>query len=180
MKNFLNLIPFTQKERLKRELVFLLIYGIAGILVIVIAFNSIMLTITRFILIDHFNKLKDDSSLVNISLLNLQSDIGETNKKIKNAEKIQSNFVKYSDVLPDFTNLVPEGIIINFLHIDSENNDFQINGTANNRDILVKFKDSLEAASFIENLESPLSNFLEKENITFRFSGEIMKGVYND
>ncbi|MBU2575557.1 hypothetical protein KKF64_00460 [Patescibacteria group bacterium] len=180
MKKFLNLIPFAQKEQLKRERMFLLVYGITGILVIVIAFNAIMLTITRFILIDHFKKLRDDSSLVNTELLKLQGNIGKTNEKIENAEKMQTKFVKYSDLLPDFTKLIPEGIVVNFMHIDSENSNFRINGVAQDRNTLVAFKDSLESASFILNLESPLSNFLEKKDIVFRFSGKLMKGIYHD
>jgi len=180
MKKFLNLIPFTQKERLKRERMFLLVYGITGILVIVIAFNAIMLTIAKFILIDHFTNLRNDSSLVNTELLRLQGDLGEINKKIENTEKIQATFTKYSDLLEDFTKLIPEHIVLDFMHIDTENSNFKINGKAQNREALVAFKNSLENASFISDLESPLSNFLEKEDVAFRFAGKIIKGIYHD
>ena len=60
MKHFLNLTPLIQKKRLNRERMFLLMHGIIGTLVVLIAFNAIMLTIARFILIGHFKTLRDD------------------------------------------------------------------------------------------------------------------------
>ena len=57
--NALNLIPLAFKKNLDRERMFLLLHGIIGLIVVIIAFNAIMLTTARFVLISHYNKLKN-------------------------------------------------------------------------------------------------------------------------
>ena len=176
--NFINLVPENQKKILNRERMFLLLHGIIGMIVVVIAFNAIMLTGARFILINHYNNLKNDSALVNTELINLQNDIIEINKKINDAQKIQTSFVKFSDLSSSINKLAPKGIIVEFMHIDAKDNNLRINGISKNRELLLVLKDNLENSGFVKKLESPLSNLLEKENIEFRFSADLNKNIY--
>lgn len=177
--NFLNLIPSNQKSRLNRDRKFLLAHGAVGFIVFLISINSIFLIIARFTLVKHYKKVKEDTTLVNTESLFLQKEITQINKKTETAQKIQENFVKTSDMLDKIAGLVPDGAILNYFQFELKNNTFKISGTAQNRDTLTKMKTNLENAEFLSNIDSPLSNFLEKENIEFKFSGTIKKEMFS-
>ena len=91
--SYLNLIPHAQKARLKRESTFFLIHGVVGIIVTVIAIIAMSLTVARFILIEHFETIKKDTSLVNTKHSIINKDIIRLNEKIEDAEKIQKSFL---------------------------------------------------------------------------------------
>ncbi|PIQ78979.1 MAG: hypothetical protein COV79_04685 [Parcubacteria group bacterium CG11_big_fil_rev_8_21_14_0_20_41_14] len=177
--NALNLIPLAFKKNLDRERMFLLLHGIIGLIVVIIAFNTIMLTTARFVLISHYNKLKNNTYLVNSGLINIQNDVVNINKKISDAEKIQSDFTKLSHLISDAQNLIPNGIIVDFMYIDMKESALRFSGVSNSRETLLQFKNNLETASFIKKLDSPLSNFLDKEDINFRFLADLQKNIYN-
>jgi Tfp pilus assembly protein PilN len=175
--SYLNLIPESQKKRLKKERLFFLVHSIVGLLVVVMAISAISLTTARFILIDHFTQLRDDTSLLDPKLLRLQTNIGAINTQIKDAAIIQESFIKWSDLLSELTRAVPRGITINFMNVNVESNSFRLTGIATGRAALLELKEALEASESIAVLESPLSNFLEKEDIEFRFSGTLKEKI---
>jgi hypothetical protein len=179
IKRYLNLIPNSQKIILKRERMFYLIHGIVGLIVVVIAVNAILLSAARFILIEHFKTLKEDTYLVNVEHTIIQNNIGKINNRINYAATMQMNFIKWSALLSELTNDFPEGVTIDFLNVNTQSSTFKLTGTATNREELIATKEMLEKSEIISKLESPLSNFLEKEDIDFRFSGTLEKNIYN-
>ncbi|MAG28690.1 hypothetical protein CL632_00890 [bacterium] len=177
---YLNLIPKDHKLRLKREKMFYLIHSIVGLLVVVIAVNAVLLSIARFILINHFNQLKDETSLVNVEHSMLQDNIKQVNNRIEDIAAMQMSHTKWSLLLNDFTKAIPKGIVLDFMNINLESNSFKITGTADTRASLIATKDAIENLDMVVKLESPLSNFLEKEDIEFRFSGVLLKNIYKN
>lgn len=175
---FLNLIPPNQKNNLDRERRFLLIHGIIGFLVFIVTTNAIILTIARFILIEHYAYLKKNNNLVNNEVMLLQNNIIEINKKTEITEKMQSNFIKISYLINTLSESIPKNATVDYMYFESSGGTFRINGSASSRDALIKAKETLESAPYVIKLESPLSNLLEKENIDFKFSGQIDKTAF--
>jgi hypothetical protein len=175
---FLNLIPPNQKNNLNRERHFLLIHGIIGFLVFIVASNAIILTIARFILIEHYTSLKKNNTLVNNEIMLLQNNIIEINKKTDITEKMQSKFIKMSYLINKLSESIPKNATVNYMYFESSEGTFKISGTASSRDALMEAKETLENAPYVIKLESPLSNLLEKENIDFKFSGQIDKTAF--
>ncbi len=174
----LNLIPDYHKERLKRERTFLLVHSIVGILVLLITASSVVLVVARQNLISHFNQVRKDTTLVNVKHQGISSDIEVINKKIANTAAAQQSFIKWTALLTDFTEVFPSGITLNFVHISRDSNAFRISGIADTRETLIATKEILEQQEFITTLDAPLSNFLERENIEFRFTGTINPLLY--
>jgi len=169
----LNLIPIFQKERLNRERKFLVIHSIVGIIVVVISIHAIALFLARIILVDHYNTIRHDTSLVKVEHQKIQTVIDSANKKIEDTEKIQKTFSKWSLLLYDFASIIPDEIRLDFIHINQDTGTFKITGMSPTRDILLETKVALEENKIIESLDAPLSNFIEKEDINFRFAGKI-------
>ena len=169
----LNLIPDAQRERLKRERLFLFVHTITGYLVVAIAVATILITASRFMLISHFNKLRSNTSLVNIEHQVFQNNIEEINYKLSVAQSVQKNFSKFSTLIYEVTKLIPEGVILTFVTVDRATGAFRITGIAPTRDALTQTKERLENSRFVTELQAPLSNFLEKEDVDFRFAGKL-------
>ena len=175
---YLNLMPHYQKKSITRERLYLIAHNAVGIMLITITIVSILLLWSRFSLVNHFNELQENTSLVQTDSLGLQKNVSSINEKISTAQNIQKNFIKWTSLLTDFTTTIPEGIFINTFFINGETGAFRITGIAPTRDQLIALKAGLETFPNITSLDSPLSNFLEKENINFTFGGKIESKYY--
>lgn len=173
LQPYLNLIPESHQKALVRERTFYLVHSIVGIMVVVLAVNTILLLGARFVLVSYAQTLKDDTSLVNVRHFSLQQDVKQLNKRIQDVSLIQRDFVKHSDLLDDVTRAFPDGITIDFLHVNASAKTLRITGIARDRDALVAAQQALEAMAAVTSLESPLENFLERQNIAFRFNIEL-------
>ncbi len=175
---YLNLIPETQKKLLKRERTFFLVHNVIGLLVVVLALNGILLTAARFVLVKHARELKSDTSLVSVQHSKLQSEIKRVNNQLQDASRIQERFTKWSALFSDAASALPAGATIDFLNINAGSKTFRITGKAADRASLIAAREALRSLPAVATLESPLSNFIEKENITFRFTGTLTEGSY--
>lgn len=176
---YLNLAPDLQKQRIRKERVFLLAHNIIGIVLVAVSISSILLTAARFVLIRHYGQIRNDTSLVNVEHQILRTSVGSLNKKIETGEAVQKNFVKWSALLGEMAALAPSQTTLNFVHMSRESDSLRLTGTAENRDALIRLKEALESSGFVSELEAPLSNLLEQANINFRFSGKLEKDIYN-
>lgn len=172
MRTF-NFLPDYQKDSLRRERSFLIAHALFGSLLIVIALASSVLTVARFVLIDEFKKIRQDTSLVNVEHLRLESNIDELNKKVEYADKMQAGFTKWSDAVESLTALLPPDITVDYLLLNRSSGAFRLNGRSQNRDALIAAKTSFERSGLFKSLDAPLSNLLEKTDIEFRFAGFI-------
>lgn len=169
----LNLLPNYQKVRLAREKTFLIAHTVVGVILIAVTASAMILTVARITLINQFNKIKHDTSLVNVEHLLLENNIDDLNKKIRRTEKVQQDFSKWSELLISLTAAAPTGITLNYLYLNRDTKLFRLNGRATDRSSLLAAKAAFEARPLLKKLEAPLSNLLPKNNIEFRFSGEL-------
>jgi len=177
---YLNLIPEAHKLVLKRERLFYFMHTIMGMLVVVLAVNSILLTLARFVLVDYANQLKDDTSLVSVRHSSVQKEIQRINRSLSDAAQIQINFVKYSELLVDAAALLEHDVTIDFLHINTDAHALRVAGIAPNRDALVRAQEALKSLPGVVSLDSPLENFLERENISFRLNMVLSDSIYHN
>ena len=70
-------------------------------------------------------------------------------------------------------NAIPTDIIINNILIVNQNKEINISGTALSRTALLELKDNFNNLDFINNINIPLSQLTEKENIDFSISIEM-------
>ena len=175
----LNLLPEYQKKRLKKEKKFLLAHTVIGAVLIAITASAMVLTMARITLINQYNKIKHDTTLVNVEHLKLENNIDGLNRKIIIASQVQENFSKWSDIIYRLAASTPSGVNLDYLYINREAKTFRLNGLAADRAALLAAKAAFTDSPFVTNLEAPLSNLLEKNNIEFRFTGEFSPQAFN-
>lgn len=169
----LNLLPAYQKQRLEHEHRWLVLHAVVGIVLVAVTVGATILTLARFVLINQYAKIKHDTSLVNVERLLLEESIDNLNKKVAQADKIQTNFSKWTALLSNLSALTPPGVRLNYLSVNRASGAIRLNGLAPDRDGLLAAKTALENSGLLASLEAPLANLLAKANIAFRFTGQL-------
>jgi len=157
-----------------------MVHGIIGIMLIVVSISTILLISAQQVLIRYFNQVRKDTTLVNIKNKGASSDIEIINQKLEIAEQAQQTFTKWSALLTDFTDMIPEGIVLDFMYINEQSGTFRISGFAQTRDSLIAAKERIESNPIVTSLDAPLSNFLKREDIEFRFTGTLNASAYQN
>jgi Tfp pilus assembly protein PilN len=121
-------------------------------------------------------KIESDSSLKQIEMSRqsfFYKDMQDYKEKIKNAnaqvadvEKIQREQIYWSKLLDKINKIIFPGIEIDSLGTE----DYQVflTGMADNRDALASFKEKLTQESCFTEVDFPLANLVNKENLIFQ------------
>lgn len=174
----LNLMPESQKLALEKDRLFLITHNFLGLIFLFASVIAVALMLARFSLLENYNKIKEETSLVNVGSTGFLKEIDVLNEKIVTAEAVQKNFSKWSGILFSLSTLVPSSVRLNYLFLNRDSGGLRLSGLAADRNTLLSFKAALESSELLEQLEAPLSNLLEKTNVEFRLNGIIKKDVW--
>ena len=92
--------------------------------------------------------------------------IKEANVQVASVKKIQRGQLYWSELLSKINQIIVPGITIDSL--GTKNYQVFLTGVANNRDDLVKFKEKLTKESCFTEVDFPLANLMNKENLVFQ------------
>lgn len=163
----LNLLSHTKKEELRFRKIFSLIKDLFLLLLVFTLFTAIILSFADIILVNAFNTTVFDTSLVNINTKLFNEDLKKISKTVSDLKGIQAKTIFYDDLMIKVTKIIPQNINLDQLTINTETNKALFKGNAPLRDDLILFQKNLENSGMFVNIESPLSNLLEKNNIFF-------------
>lgn len=175
----LNLMPEAQKRAIEKDRLFLIAHNLLGLLFLFASAIAIVLILVRFALLENYNKIKAETSLVNAGSAGFLKEIDALNAKILLAEAAQQNFSKWSGLLFSLSALAPDSARLNYLFLNRDSGSMRLSGAAADRNSLLLFKAALENSGLLENLEAPLSNLLEKTDLEFRLNGAIKKDAWS-
>ncbi len=169
----LNLISPSQKEYLRYEYLYLYVRTVTVLLLTCTVIISGLFLAARLLLQDSFASVLTATTAVNDRNRTTDREIAELNKDLKEAQKIQNDFTKWSSLLTDLNRAIPPRIQITYLNVEKKTRLFNLNGTAATRDDFLKLKENLSNISYLEELSSPLTNLLARENVSFQFSAKL-------
>lgn len=176
----LNLISEELKKEVKLRHLYLLIKKINLTLIIIAIVAAITLLAAKTMLQSSFNNIIDQTTLITKNNQGYNSKIKDINGKIDFVEKIQNNFIPWSNLLKTVAAITPEDIGLYYLKINLAEPAIKIKGKAGRRESLLDFKQSLEAAAIFQEIDFPIKNILEKENINFEINAKInLAGLQN-
>ncbi|HBT92253.1 MAG TPA: hypothetical protein DEA87_02135 [Candidatus Veblenbacteria bacterium] len=175
IKITLNLLSPTQKEYLRYERAYLQIRTVMWLMLTFTVIISGLLLVARLMLQDNYATVLTTTTLVNDKNKSIDRDIGSLNKSLKEVESIQADFIKWSKIIIDINKAIPDNVELSYLNLEQKTRLFNLNGKALNRDDFLALKANLEALSYFEELSSPLTNLLLREDVNFEFTGKIKK-----
>lgn len=175
----LNIISDKQRLVIQAIIRYKLIKRICYSSAIIIALVCLLLAASYFLLDGNLNNLNKQIVLAEEQLTengkapNTKESIDRINKKLNRLKKIQDEYTKISPIVQELTKTIPEGVDLSVFNINIKDNAFEISGTSPDRQTLLILQDQLENSKTFTEVDSPLSNLLHKENITFRLTGKI-------
>jgi len=91
-----------------------------------------------------------------------------------NISKIQEEFTPWSVIFKTLSLNIKDDITASIIHLDRNKKEFTISGRAGKRESLLEMKKSLDNFDFLTNIDFPLKNILEKENIDFEIKADLI------
>jgi len=176
MKVTINLLPSERKDELaeKKSLKVILKIGLAAFFALLI-FSAFLIFCFWTINI----QIK--------SVKNQQEQLTENKKynQVQEVQKFAENYYKqtsrlekslkqqnyYWDLFSEINQVIPENIYLKEMSL--QDGSIFLSGFSSTREVLLKFKEDLEANEKFSRIESPISNLTSSENINFNFKAEI-------
>lgn len=171
----LNLLPTSKKTRLETTMNFLFIKNIVELFLLVVAVMTAALVWGWLFLENDFANLANTAALINREYYTYNQDAKNINKLIKNVNLASKGFSPIGPRLKDLSTTLPNDIKISSLQIDIAEQRIIINGTALSRDALLNYQGVLNKITWITDVETPVSQLFQKENVNFEFKAKLKK-----
>ena len=171
----LNLISREQKKEIKLHYFYGLIKKTSLILIIIITIITIIFLIAKIIIQIQFNKIVEQTTLVTKNSQSYNSKIREINNKLNFVSKIQDDFIPWSDLIKNVMNITPSDINFYYFKLNVDEKTIKIKGIAKLRNSLLDFKTKMQAIPELKDIDFPIKNILEKENIDFEINCKLNK-----
>ncbi|MFH1661720.1 MAG: hypothetical protein ABIA02_01330 [Candidatus Falkowbacteria bacterium] len=170
----LNLIPKELKNKIKLKRINSLFGKINTILIIFAVIIISPLIISRFILQNKFDEIIKKTEIQEVEYKKEHATkVQNINHKINLIYEIQGDFIPWSKLINDLINKSSDNISFSYIKIDKDNKEVKIKGDALLRDDLLDFKKNLEDSSIYGEIDFPIKNILQKENINFEIGVKI-------
>jgi len=171
----LNLLPPYRKKDLRNEFVWrkLTVFFWLFFTVTVI-FICLLTTTWSYITIQQkaINQLVliAENSDSGQKIKNLEQEIQQTNDNLTYLNQLNLYTMETSAVVNQICQLIPDGVKINSLAINRDNQECFVGGHADSRQQLLNFQNTLENTKIFYSVELPLSNLLKEQNLIFELS----------
>ena len=169
----LNLVSSGQKKEIKLRHIYGFIKTINLTLVIITITTAIILLAAKIILQSKFNDIVNQTTLVTKTNQGYNNTVQEINSKLNFIGKIQDDFIPWSDLIKKLAEITPADVNFYYLKLDSAEQTVKINGRAGLRSSLLNFKEKMEAMPYFKEIDFPIKNILEKENIDFEINAKL-------
>ncbi|MDP2586499.1 MAG: PilN domain-containing protein [Candidatus Komeilibacteria bacterium] len=171
----LNLISPEQQHNLKLKYWQTLIKNCAGVLLLAAVVTAIWL----IPLDQQINGQQLANEALKTAILASNSELTEKinvlNSEIGDLIKIKNQLYSWSATINELAGLAPAEIALLEFNGSASNGIFTLKGFAKTRDALIVFQNKLNGSSFFEEIDSPLENYLQKDEVTFQITGKLKR-----
>lgn len=171
----LNLMPADKKNRIEYILKVFLIKDIVEMFLLVVAILSATLIWSWVFLENDFAKLTASAISVNQNFYSENQETKYVNNLLKEINLATKNFSPLTPKLKELVASLPKDVKLLSLQIDNKLQTITLNGTATSRTSLLDYQQNLNKIAWLTNLETPVSQLFQKQNIEFEFKAKIKK-----
>lgn len=169
----LNLVSSVQKKETKLRHIYGIIKTFNFILITITIIIAIILLTAKIILQEKFNEVVAQTTLVTKTNQGYNNNVREINNKLNFINKIQDEYIPWSGLITGLAEMTPADISFNYMKIDSSDRTIKIRGRAKFRSSLLDFKNKMTSGNYFKDVEFPIKNILEKENIDFEINAKL-------
>jgi hypothetical protein len=169
----LNLVSAGQKREIKLRHIYGLIKTVNYILIIIAIIIAIILLVAKTILQSKFNDIVSETTLVTKTNQGYNNNVREINDKLNFIDEIQTDYLPWSELMINLAEITPNDISLNYLKVNSLDQTIIIKGRAKLRSGLLNFKNRMSESVYFKDIDFPIQNILEKENIDFEINAKL-------
>ena len=166
----LNLLSPKKRNHLNRMINFQFLKNILELCLIFISLIGIALLGGQLVLQEYFNDITSQIVSVNNKYGDTNMAIKQINLTLAKTENIQKEYTKWTPLIIELFNAVPEGVNLSSVNLNKQNKIVNLVGSALTRNDLLLFKENLEKINWLSNIDIPPSQLIEKDNIQFSLS----------
>lgn len=176
MKIYLDLLPEDRKSELHRNKVFrMTIWQEINFLFPLMLLAGVLFGINMLLELQREGVITENANVQSKGqyqeLNTYENKFKATNEMSANISKLQNRHLRWSDELYRLSSLIPEGVSIE--NISTKNYKFMVVGMAKTRDDLLDMRDILNSDKCISDLNIPLSNMVQREDVDFQMDFSI-------
>lgn len=168
--------PYQKKEVYLKRFYYLLKNHFCLIMVIAVI-SSIVLAIASHTLEKDFNDIVSEATLIQKQIQGSNEKIVAINDKLAELEKIQNQFIPWSNIFVYLLKNIPPNIRLDFIGAqpefvkksDPEKWTVIMKGAAKNREDFLFFQNQVKKLPLFEKIETPVSNLTKKTDVDFEF-----------
>lgn len=162
----LNLLPTEHKKEIRRAKMFLFIHEIILFIFIAIVLGSATLLAARLMLEQKFREVVIEKTPGTTKISRLNRNIQNINQRLIALEEITQKSATWSDTILKIITQTPPQINYKSFSI-FEDKSIKLHGTADTRDALMNFKNTLESSDYIASVDLPLRYLVKTQDIDF-------------
>ena len=170
----LNIIPDNLKKEIEFRTVYRLTKNLFGLIIITIILYCVSILAALYLLEHHLADTTLKTNLISKGTENFTNQVKNINNQLNTIHTIQSESVKWSLFMKKLSDSIGDNISLTRLNLDREKSLIYLAGMADTRDGLLALKESLEKLGFFSEINFPIKNLLEKNNIAFEISAKII------
>lgn len=176
----INLISHGLKKEIKLRHIYTLLKNVNSIIFIIILFSSIALTISKGLIQENFNRIVDETTLITKNSQGYNQKVKEINTKLNGISKIQDEYIPWSYFLETIALNTPNDLKFNSINISQSDKTIKITGYSATRASLLDFKAFMENDKSFKNVDFPLKNIMQKNDINFAINANLDIDVLKD
>jgi hypothetical protein len=169
----INLVSRQSKKELKGRA----IYAYVKKICLTLAFFSLLIGAIVAISYYALNDLSESIFQVSLKKNAVKTDVspGDNNitGQINLIGQIQNDYIPWSITIEELASFINDDVRIGKLTFDKSTKRFSLSGHAGKRESLLELKDRLDNSKYFKNIDFPVKNLLEKNNIDFELKGDI-------
>lgn len=162
----INILPEESKKRIKTENIFNSLRKMLLFLTLIVLFVSTILLLAR-VALKYQADIYKNFPVAYESSPTTDSGTKEIENKVIQVKKIQEGFVDWYGTISDLTEVLNKNIKLESFSIDRDSATLSIVGVAKTREAFLQLKTDLENSGRYFNIDFPVKNLLEKEDIKF-------------
>lgn len=168
MKTTINLLPPEKKQEMQSAFVFAYVQSLLVVVLLLTCIVSGTLVSTRLMLMNTLSGLSSSAGPDTDEFTSVSQDIRDINAYIDSLEKLQKNRVAWSSVIDEIVDLLPTGVTLSRITLNPEGK-IVLTGVAVHRDDVLQLENQLKNSGSFEDVKSPLSNILQRDDVKFEF-----------
>lgn len=163
----LNLLPPHQRDYLKYERTYLYLRTVVFMILTFTIITSTFVLGAKLILQDNFSELLASSTRLNDKNQTVDRQVAQLNHTLQGAERIQADFIKWSNVIIGLTAAIPGNVQLSYLNVDRSTKVLTLSGLAQRREDYLELEANLKMLPYLELPETPLANILQRTDVKF-------------